>query len=454
MTEVSRRSFLRASAGLAAAATLPRWLTACAESSLPQRTRRTDGPNLLYIMADDLGFADTSIYGRSDYSTPVLDGLAREGVRLTQAYSSAPVCSPTRVALMTGRYPARYPAGLHEPLTTHPLGLDPDPGTLPRLLRDAGYETALIGKWHLGLADEYSPGRHGFDEFFGFRGAAADYVSHVGTETGTHDLWDGERQVRRDGYLTDLFTRRAVEFLTRPRDTAFFLSLQYNAPHWPWQGPGDPAWPDTLGWKDGGSAGTFARMVRSLDDGIGRVLEALRNAGHENDTLVIFTSDNGGEKFSDMGPHSHGKMTLWEGGIRVAAFARWPGTIPAGTVSDQVAATFDWTATLGTAANVGADPAAPFDGIDIMPQLQGEPAVERKLFWRTFQRSRHRALRTGDWKYLVTEDDSYLFDLVDDPGETNNLRVVEPETFARLEERYREWESGMLEPVPLDPQYA
>ena len=452
----SRRAFLRQSAALAAAGACPPWLAACAgESPSPTNSgRRADGPNMLYIMADDLGYADTSLYGRSDYHTPVLDGLAREGVRLTHAYSAAPVCSPTRVGLMTGRYPARYEAGLQEPLTTHPFGLAPVPKTLPALLRDVGYETALVGKWHLGLPDDFSPGRHGFDEFFGFRGAANDYVNHRGTETREHDLWDGDEPVRREGYLTDLLTDRATQIIRRPRDTALFLSLQYNAPHWPWQGPGDPAWPDNLSWRDGGSMETYARMVLSMDEGIGRVLQSLRDAGLENDTLVIFTSDNGGEQFSDMGALSQAKMTLWEGGIRVAAFARWPGVIPADSVTDQVAATFDWTATMVAAAGAAADASAPFDGVDILAQLRGEATVARDLYWRTYQRTRHKALRSGDWKYLVTEDGAGLYDLAGDPGESNNLRTRDPATFERLEAQYARWESEMLEPVPLEARFA
>jgi len=405
-------------------------------------------------MADDLGFADTSLYGRTDYRTPVLDQLAREGVRLTDAYSSAPVCSPTRVALLTGRYPARYAVGLLEPLTTQATGLPADPPTLPRLLRDAGYETALVGKWHLGAPDAYRPGSHGFDVFFGFLGSSDDYVSHVGTESLEHDLWDGTRSVRTGGYLTDLFTDRAVAFIERPRDTAFFLSLQYNAPHWPWQAPGDPVYPDSLRWKRGGSAETYARMVLSMDDGIGRVLEALRRAGLENDTLVIFTSDNGGEVFSDMGPFANGKMTLWEGGIRVAAFARWPGVIPADTTSRQACATMDWAATLLAAGGAAADARAPLDGIDLMPMLTGGPVVPRDLYWRTFQRTRHKALRSGDWKYLVTEDGARLFDLASDPGETSDLAASRRDDFQRLETLYADWERDMLEPVPLDPRFA
>jgi arylsulfatase A-like enzyme len=447
---LGRREFVLRAAGAALAA-VPFATAACRRRA----ARRSAGPNLIYIMADDLGFADLSIYGRSDYQTPVLDELAREGVRLTQAYSAAPVCSPTRVALMTGRYPARLEAGLHEPLTTHPTGLSPDVPTLPRLLKEAGYETALVGKWHLGLAPAFHPLRHGFDEFFGHLGAAVDYASHIGTEHRRYDLFDGWRPARVDGYATDLFTARAIDFISRSRGGPFFLSLQYNAPHWPWQAPGDPATADSLYSNRGGTAETFAQMVRSMDNGVGRLLQALRDHGIERETLVIFTSDNGGEKFSDMGPFQRGKMTLWEGGIRVAAMARWPGVIPAGTSTDQVAITMDWMATLLAAADVVADPAQPLDGMDVMPQLTGSsPLVPRELYWRTFQRTRHKALRSGNWKYLVTEDGAYLFDLPVDPGEAHDRKRDAPDVFARLETAYAAWEDEVLEPIPLDPRFA
>ncbi len=451
-TGLSRRVFVRRAAGALVASGLPPGLLACAGEQ-PARPRAA-GPNLVFIMADDLGYADTSLYGRTDYRTPVLDQLAREGVRLTDAYASAPVCSPTRVALMTGRYPARYGVGLLEPLTTQATGLPADPPTLPQLLRDAGYETALIGKWHLGAPPPFQPQRHGFDTFYGFLGAADDYVSHLGTEHLEHDLWDGTRRLRTEGYLTELFTDRAVAFLEQPRDRAFFLSLQYNAPHWPWQAPGDPVYPDSLRWTGGGSPDTYARMVQSMDDGIGRVLEAIRRAGVENDTLVIFTSDNGGERFSDMGPFAHDKMTLWEGGIRVPAFARWPGVIPADTTTAQACATMDWTATLLAAAGVTADVRAPLDGVDLLPMLTGGAIVPRDLYWRTFQRTQHKALRSGTWKYLVTEDATHLFDLAVDPGEHTDLSVTRPDVLAGLASMYAAWESDMLEPIPLDPRFA
>jgi arylsulfatase A-like enzyme len=447
----SRRDFLRRAASASALGALAPLLSRCTVSA-----RRPAGrPNLLYIMADDLGYADLSLYGRRDYQTPVLDGLAREGVRLTQAYSSAPVCSPTRVALMTGRYPARIEAGLYEPLTSQPTGLSPAVPTLPRLLKRAGYETALVGKWHLGMGPEYNPLRHGFDEFFGHLGPSVDYASHIGTESLVPDLYDGTSPVRVEGYTTDLFTERAVAYVSRRRQAPFFLSLQYNAPHWPWQAPGDPPYADSLRWKRGGSAGTYARMVGRMDEGVGRILDALRTAGVEQDTLVIFTSDNGGEMYSDMGPFSKAKFTLWEGGIRVAAFARWPGVIAADTTSVQVASTIDWTATLLAAGGATPDAAFPLDGLDLMPQLAGRAGVvPRELYWRTFQRTKHKALRSGDWKYLLTEDGAHLFDLATDPGEKTDLRTQHAEEFARLETAYAAWERQVLPAIPLDPRFS
>jgi arylsulfatase A-like enzyme len=248
-----------------------------------------------------------------------------------------------------------------------------------------------------------------------------------------------------------MFTERAIRFLTRARTKPFFLNLEYNAPHWPWQAPGDPPYPDSVSSKSGGSPAVYGRMVRSMDDGIGRILAALREAGHDRDTLVVFQSDNGGERFSNMGPFSHGKMSLYEGGLRTPAFARWPGVIAPGTTTDQVAITMDWTATLLARAGAHADPRAPLDGIDLLPALTGGAPVVRDLYWRIAQRAQQKALRSGDWKYLVTADGQYLFDLASDPGEKSDVKDRHPDTFAALRDRYAAWEHGVLPPVPLDP---
>jgi arylsulfatase A-like enzyme len=445
---MDRRRFLHSLAGAAAVAALP----SCRATGM---ARPAHLPNVLLIMADDLGYGDLGVTGRTDYRTPVIDQLARAGVQLTQAYSAAPVCTPTRVALLTGRYPARTPVGLYEPLTTSPTGLDPDPHTLGRLMKNAGYETALVGKWHLGTLPPFHPLRHGWDEFYGFLGAAADYTSHIDTESLENLFQDGTETVRTEGYLTDLFTDRAVRIVSRNRAKPLFVNLQYNAPHWPWQAPGDAPYPDSLRWAKGGSPETYARMMESMDTGIGRVLEALHRRGLERDTLVIFTSDNGGERFSHMAPFSHGKMTLYEGGIRVAAMARWPGMIPAGTRTDQVSITMDWTATLLGLAGAHAPPAAPLDGIDLMPALTGaRAAADRDLFWRIFQRRNQKALRSGNWKYLQTDAGEFLFDLAADAGETLDRKTDQPAVLAQLKARYAAWEREVLAPIPLDPARA
>ncbi len=408
-------------------------------------------PHIILVMCDDLGYGDVGFTGATAYTTPHIDRIAREGMVLRQAYSAAPVCSPTRVALMTGRYPARDPAGLHEPLTTHPIGLTPSPTTLPRLLRDAGYRTALVGKWHLGTAPDYHPLEHGFDEFYGFLGAGGDYFTKEDSEYGRPLFFDNREPVTTDGYMTDLLTARAEKIIATRSEAPLFLSLQYNAPHWPWQGPADHRRPSVDDWKAGGSPEVFAAMMRSLDDGVGRVLAALDAAGMSNDTLLVFTSDNGGERFSHMGPFSHAKMTVGEGGLRVATAVRWPARIAAASHSDQVAVTMDWTATF--AALAAAPALRPLDGISLLPALGGAPSIPRTLFWRVTQRRQQKAVRHGDLKYVENEEGAHLFDLAADPGERTNLIGANADAATDLRGRLATWESQMLPPVPLEERY-
>ena len=305
----SRRDVLRVAAGTAAAAL-----------AVPRAVRAQDRPNVLFILADDLGYGDLSCYGRPDYETPVLDRLATQGMKFMSAYAAAPVCTPTRCAFLTGRYPQRFEVGLQEPLTASspPVGLPASQPTIASRLRAVGYETALIGKWHLGWRPEYQPNRHGFDEFYGSLSGALDYFTHVAPDAGIGtepDLWENDRRTTADGYLTDVFTDRAVDFVTRPHSKPFYLSLHYTAPHSPWEGPDDRATADHTDhgagpMTNGGSLGAYAEMMRSMDSGIGRVLAALRRARLERNTLVIFTSDNGGERYSFNWPFSFQKLYL------------------------------------------------------------------------------------------------------------------------------------------------
>jgi arylsulfatase A-like enzyme len=432
-------------------------LSAC---SLPGAEKAR--PNIIFIVADDLGYADLSCYGRKDYQTPALDRLAAQGVRFSQAYAGAPVCTPSRVSFITGRYPARLSVGLREPLVgsnaDRAIGLPADHPTVSSLLKSSGYETALVGKWHLGSQPEHHPNRHGFEEFFGTTAGAADYINHT-SGLGRPDLFHNEKPVQRDGYLTDLLTEYAVAFVSRPRERPFFLSLQYTAPHWPWQKPGDPPRPaaeaGSAAWTQGGSPETYASMMERLDAGIAAILAALDQHGIGENTLVIFTSDNGGEQFSRMAPLSGRKMQLREGGIRVPAIARWPGVLPAGRETDQVAITMDWTATILAAARVPTLANDHFDGIDLLPICRGEqPGQSRTLAWRTFQRTQHKALRQGDWKYFHDGQREYLFNLGLDPAEANDLKGEQPERFVALKKLYTEWEAQMLPPIALPDRPA
>ncbi len=410
-------------------------------------------PNIIYIMTDDMGYADLGCFGGKKISTPALDKLAAQGIKFMHSYSAAPVCTPTRVAFMTGRYPARTPVGLMEPLTPNKkdstIGLTKDYPSIATLLKDAGYSTALIGKWHLGFLAENKPYRNGIEYFFGFISGAADYISHKG-DGRKHDLYENDKLVYPAGYITDLFTLKSIEYIKRPHKKPFFLSLNYTAPHWPWQGPGDLAYEDSVNFRHGGSPEIYTAMMKSLDDGIGQIMQVLEDEKLSENTIVIFTNDNGGESYSDNGPFAKGKMTLWEGGIRVPAIVRWPGKIQAGIATQQNVITMDWTATILAVASAKPNPEFALDGIDLMPVCTGnQKETERTFYWRTFQRAKQKALRQGNWKYLQVENEEYLFDLMADPGEKNNLKELHSEIFNRLKNEFSKWEQTVLQPIPL-----
>ena len=412
-------------------------------------------PNIVFIMADDLGYADIGCNGHPDVSTPNIDRIAARGVRLRHGYANSAVCSATRVALMTGRYQYRLRLGLEEPLAGRTdLGLPPEVPTLPSLLRDAGYATALVGKWHLGVPPAFGPTLSGYDRFWGIRSGAIDYYTHLNAR-GAADLWDGDSATTRDGYLTDILGDKATETVNdlatggRP----FFLSLHFTAPHWPWEAPGDRSEAErlrggNLRHYDGGTQRTYYRMIEAMDLSIGRVLQAIEAHGLTEDTIVIFTSDNGGERFSQTWPFTGIKTELLEGGLRVPTLICWPRRIPAGQVSDQVAATMDWLPTLLAAAGASPDGAWPPDGMDLLPLLtQPSPPVARRLFWR-YRHNQQRAMRDGPFKYLKIRDNSFLFNVVEDPRERANLKDRLPDIFGRMVSAWEAWNDGML---PEDP---
>ncbi len=451
---ITRREFVGAT--IAGAAVLP---------ALKLSQRRSDArrPNILFILADDLGYGDLSCYGRPDYQTPNLDRLAAQGVRFLNAYSASPVCTPTRCAFITGRYPARTRVGLETPLTERrdlgdkalTLGLPPEHPTIASMLKQSGYETALIGKWHLGYLPNFGPIQSGFEEFFGIMSGAVDFFTHKDME-GDLDFYEGKVPVERVGYMTEMLTQRAVDYISRHRGQQagarpFYLSLHYTAPHWPWEGPGDQKVSRELGlgydaFTSGGSLKTYAAMMKSLDDGVGEVLKALARAGLSQNTLVIFTSDNGGERFSYNWPFSGQEFSLWEGGVRVPALVRWPGVVPVGGANHQALITMDWTATMLAVGGAKPDPAYPLDGDDLLPIIRGtRPAYDRTFFWRN---SNQDAVKKGRWKYLNDGTREYLFDLSVDQRERANFREQNPTNFSQLKDEFKNWESTVLPRPP------
>jgi len=416
-------------------------------------------PNFLFIMADDLGYADLSCYGRREYETPVLDGLAAQGLKFNHGYANSAVCSATRVGLITGRYQYRERVGLEEPLGNRELGLEPSVPTMPSLLKEAGYHTGLVGKWHLGWLPRFGPQLSGYDEFWGIRGGGVDYFTHkVG---GNLDLWDGDVLAHEVGYMTDLLADRAIEYLdarAEEADKPWLLSLHFTAAHWPWEANNEegraesarldefgPTIPGSLDIThfDGGTMETYAGMVTSLDMNVGRVLARLAELGMEQDTVVVFTSDNGGERFSDNWPFTGIKTELLEGGMRVPFIVKWPGLTLPGTETDVPALSMDFLPTFLSAAGTAPHPDYPTDGVDLRPVLAGGTLPERTLFWRFWAKDQ-KAARRGRYKYLSIAGEEYLFDVVADPLERGNLKFRQPEIFAELKGAFDAWNETML----------
>jgi N-acetylgalactosamine-6-sulfatase len=427
-------------------------------------------PDIVLIVADNLGNGDLSCYGCPDIQTPSIDRLAAEGVRFTNFYSNGPECSPTRTALLTGRYQQRV-GGLECALGTgnvgryddafaladkHQLGLPPEQTILIPLLNQAGYRTVGLGKWHLGYEKHFLPPHHGFDYFLASLGGTIDYFYH-NEPTGEPVLYENLKQVRRDRYFTDLITDGAVDFLKKqPADEPIFLYLPYTAPSAPFQHPDHkPDRPkvshkwDSKDWQKG-DRDTLRLIIQRLDQGVGKVLETLESTGRADDALVIFCSDNGAYPIAaSNAPYRGHASELFEGGIHVACMARWPGRLPVGLVDDRQTLTFDLTTSILAAA--GCDPPRDraLDGIDILGQIvAGRPPQPRTLFWRSRRADRTwKAVRHGDLKYVWRQDgdqlDEYLFDLSKDPGESNNLIDSHPEETAQLKQRLATWEQDV-----------
>ena len=420
--------------------------------------------NFIFIVADDLGYADLGCYGGRAPVSPNLDALAAQGARFVNGYSNSPVCSPTRFALMTGRYQYWVRGASEEPMAGnargHPeLGLFPHLPTLPSMLKEKGYHTALIGKWHLGYRPHFGPEKSGYMHHFGPMSGGVSYYSHSGRAGGSDMELDGQPH-DEPGYLTDLISRRAVQYVKdRAADRQpFLLSLHYTAPHWPWetraQGQIDPDIVKDISHLDGGNVEIYQTMIQEMDEGIGWVVDALRETGQLEDTFIVFTSDNGGERFSDNWPLVGGKMDLTEGGIRVPYIVHWPkGLAQAGFTSEQHCMTMDWTATILDIAGVQLPKGHSLDGVSMVPVLKDPShAFERPMHWR-MKHNDQRALRLGPWKYLKVNEHEYLFNIDRDARERANQAKREPERLQAMRGAYEAW-AAQVPAVPEDARVS
>jgi arylsulfatase A-like enzyme len=424
-------------------------LQACRGGSVESREPDTpdERPNVVLIVADDLGYADLGVQGSPDVLSPNIDSLAASGVRFTDGYVSAPDCSPTRAALMTGRYQQRFG---HERSPRRPsppgVGLPLEETTLADRFRTAGYVTGLVGKWHLGADPEFHPLNRGFDEFFGFLWGKHSYVDW--SSDPTDPILRGFDPVVENTYLTDAFTREAVSFIKRRKGGPFFLYLAYNAVHEPMEKPPQRYMERFPGVSDP-QRKIFLAMLAAMDDGVGDVLSALRAAGVEDRTLVIFLSDNGGPtsvNSSLNAPFRGEKAELWEGGIRVPFLLQWKGRIPAGLLYDHPVMQFDIFTTALAAAGVAPPGDRAIDAVNLLPFLDGtDPTVpHEELFWRYGTPS---AVRKGNWKLLRSGGKPpQLFDIAEDVGETTDLASSRPDVVSELDADLAAWKGELVTP--------
>ena len=408
-------------------------------------------PNIVLILADDLGYAGLGVQGCTDIPTPAVDSIARNGVRFTHGYVSAPLCSPTRAGLMTGRYQQRFghetnPGPINQ--ADPEFGLSLDEPTIAERLKKLGYVTGMFGKWHLGFEPKFHPTKRGFDEFYGFLGGAHSYTP------GSRQMNDGSIQrgtqpVEEKEYLTDALARETVSFIDRHKSEPFFVYLPFNAVHAPMEA--GQKYLDRFKNIKNDQRRTHAAMLSAMDDAIGRVLEKLREHALEEKTLVIFLSDNGGptqQTTSSNAPLRGFKAQALEGGIRIPYMMQWKGVLPAGKVDDRPVISLDLHPTIVAAAGAAADPAWKLDGVDLVPYLTaaktGTP--HEILYWRMF--ANQRAVRHGNLKLVWSgqSEQGGLYDVVSDPGESKNLAKDRPEDVKRLQTLYDAWNAGLAEP--------
>jgi arylsulfatase A-like enzyme len=407
-------------------------------------------PNVVVIVADDLGYGDLGFQGGTEIPTPHLDRLAKGGTRCTNGYVSCPVCSPTRAGLFTGRYQQRFGHEFNPGQITgaeqDQFGLPTTEITLADQLKKVGYHTGLVGKWHLGFSKRFQPASRGFDESFGFLGGAHPYLpGKGGVSTG---IFRNGKEVQEEAYLTDAFGREASAYIERNSASPFLLFLTFNGVHTPLQAPQKKL--DQFKHITENKRQSYAAMLSSVDDAIGSVLDQLDKSGVADRTAVFFISDNGGPTQANASrntPLSGVKATVWEGGIRVPFVVRWPGQVPAGAVYDEPVISLDIFATASAAAGVPLPSDRHYDSVNLIPHLKGEAKTSPhpSLYWRF---GAQHAIRQGQYKLLKLRDgEEHLFDLSQDVGEQKDLLASHPEVADRLRQEYARWNAELHEPL-------
>lgn len=413
-------------------------------------------PNIIFIMADDLGYGGLSCYGSETIKTPHLDQLAATGVRCTDFHSNGAVCSPTRAALMTGRYQQR--SGVEGVITAkshREVGLSLNEWTLGEAMKELGYATALFGKWHLGYSARFNPVKQGFDEFVGFVSGNVDYHRHIDQE-GFFDWWKQDKKEDEPGYITDLITEDALSFLDRKKEGPFFIVLHHGAPHYPLQDretPGFRVVNDGIGKQPRqkvDAKAVYPRMVEIMDEGVGRIVAKLKELKLRDNTLIVFCSDNGPAADGSSGGLRGRKGQLFEGGHRVPGIFNWPGKLPEGIICDVPVLTMDLLPTFVTAGGGVVDPKRNLDGVDVLGVLRGKEKVREPLFWRF---KGNAAVRDGDWKLLrpslTKPANAMLFNLAIDRNETSDLSAKNPEKVKALLKLLQDWEEEVTVDDPV-----
>jgi arylsulfatase A-like enzyme len=410
---------------------------------LTTKAYSVEKPNIILILADDLGYGDLSCYD-GVHSTPHLDRMAVEGLRFTDFHSTASVCSPTRASIMTGRYP--HYDGLDtyiSPVPGNTIGLDPENVTFPGLITDVGYKTALFGKWHLGYEPKHNPLNYGFEIFHGFLSGHVDYHSHY-DRLGGFDWWHGREQKQEEGYTTHLITDKSVDFIKENADHPFFLMVAHEGVHFPLQGPTDPIQrgPDAKPHKPRNGKLVYKDMLQELDISVGKIMDVVKELNLERRTLIFFTSDNGPMPFSKAGPLKGKKHSVYEGGHRVPTIAWWPETIKAGSVTDQLAITMDLMPSILELAGSPVPEDHPIDAVSLVDFFKNqEPFDRQSLFWRRAGKQADRAMREGQWSLVIDKTDRVeLYDLKADIGQQKNVAEMNPERSSTMKKELLAWE--------------